>query len=91
MPRNKFIFEDDITLSKYKDSNGNWNNCDRGGCQVNTYNIQNADLVTTTLEQNGKSASFRNCNQGNYVADMAPSFDGMVFSVFFFWVNSLYT
>jgi len=88
-----------------QDANGNWESCDRGGCQVNTYNIdpdmvcpedrctintnnpfkvttfQNADLVTTTLEQNGRNASFRNCNQGNYVADMAPSFEGMVFSV----------
>ena len=27
-----------------QDINGNWNNCDRGGCQVNTYNID-PDMV----------------------------------------------
>merc|ERR1719495_1545712 len=88
-----------------QDANGNWESCDRGGCQVNTYNIdpdmvcpedrctintnnpfkvttfQNADLVITTLEQDGRNISFRNCNQGNYVADMAPSFEGIVFAV----------
>ena len=36
--------------------------------------------ATTTLEQDGKTGSFTVCNQGEYVADMAPSFSGMVFN-----------
>merc|ERR1719369_715765 len=88
-----------------QNANGNWESCDRGGCQVNSYNVdpdlmcpeerctintnnpfkvthfQNADQATTTLEQDGKTGSFTVCNQGEYVADMAPSFSGMVFNV----------
>lgn len=60
--------------------------CPEDRCTINTkmpFNVsyfQNGTQVTATLEQDGNRASFAMCNQGEYVNDMAPAFDGMVFT-----------
>jgi len=61
--------------------------CPEERCTINTKkpfkltHFQSAEEATTTLEQDGKTASFAACNQGQYVADMSPNFSGMVFTV----------
>jgi hypothetical protein len=103
MEANKYTMASTIHTCDRNADGVTWDSCDRGGCQVNAYNIdpdlmcpderctintqrpfqtthfQSAEKVTTTLEQDGKSGSFSVCNQGQYVADMSPSFQGMVF------------
>merc|ERR1712234_74969 len=42
--------------------------------------FQNSGIANTWMGQDGKDASFGMCNDGGYIANMASSYGGMVFS-----------
>merc|ERR1712098_635702 len=52
------------------------------GCHCNAaaYFIQSSGIANTWMGQDGKDASFGMCNDGGYIANMASSYGGMVFS-----------
>merc|ERR1712142_1196835 len=92
------------TLHTCNGGNGYWDSCDRGGCQVDAFNVdsnmmcpedrctintnkpfvishfQNSQQANTWMGQEGRDASFNMCNDGGYLANIAQSYGGMVFS-----------
>jgi len=60
--------------------------CPEDRCTINTNkpfvisHFQNSGIANTWMGQDGKDASFGMCNDGGYIANMASSYGGMVFS-----------
>jgi len=60
--------------------------CPDEGCTINTNlpfkisHFQSSEEVTTTLEQEGREASFAVCTNPGYLDEMAPVYDSLVFT-----------
>merc|ERR1712098_476411 len=67
MEGNKYTIA--TTLHTCNGGGGHWDYCDQGGCQVNAFNVDSNMMCPEDR-----------CNDGGYIANMASSYGGMVFS-----------
>ena len=51
--------------------------------------FQNPNQATTFMYQDGKTASYEKCMDGDYLKKMAPFYDGMVFNAGL-WGNTIF-